>query len=256
MLYPGLVSVTFRRLAPRAVVDLACEAGLEAIEWGGDTHVPHGDLRAAREVRRLSAERGLRVAAYGSYYSFGPEQAWEPVLQTAVALGAPLVRVWAGDRRSAEADERYRARLAAEGRRVAQHAARHGLEVAYEFHANTLTDTPASALALLRAAEPMRTLWQPPHDCAVEQQLATLRDVLPWLANVHAFTWRGARRERFALADGAPLWRQALHMLARSGREHGVLLEFVAGDDPEQLGRDAATLHGWLDEIKKDKHDG
>ena len=40
---PGLVSVTFRQLAPEALIDLAARAGLAAIEWGADIHVPPGD---------------------------------------------------------------------------------------------------------------------------------------------------------------------------------------------------------------------
>jgi hypothetical protein len=46
-LIPGLVSVTFRKLAPAAIVELAVKAQLRSIEWGGDVHVPHGDVRAA-----------------------------------------------------------------------------------------------------------------------------------------------------------------------------------------------------------------
>lgn len=254
MLYSGLVSVTFRQLEPRAVVELAAACGLQAIEWGGDIHVPHGDLETARRVRRLTADYGLRVAAYGSYYRCGPDEAWQPVLETAVALDAPLIRVWAGDRPSAEAGDEYREALAADGRRIAQSAAAHGIAVAYEFHADTLTDTLPSTLALLGAAEGMRTLWQPPVGQPVEQQLDTLRQLLPWLANVHVFSWRGARHERLPLADGAQLWQPALSVLAGSGREHGVLLEFVAGDQPEQLRRDAATLHDWLQQTKEHQH--
>lgn len=250
MLYPGLVSVTFRQLDPRSIVELAVRSGLRAIEWGGDSHVPHGELASAREVRRLGAEQGLGVAAYGSYYRFRPQDTWQPVLATAKELGAPLIRVWAGDRPSAQADDRYREYLAAEGRRVAHEAAAYGIQVAYEFHANTLTDTIDSALELLGAAEGMYTLWQPPNDMPVEQQLATLRQVLPWLLNVHAFTWRGADRERLALAQGAQLWRAALAQLQATGRPHGVLLEFVAGDEPAQCERDAQTLCGWLEEIE------
>ena len=43
----GLVSVSFRGLAPEAIIDLAAECGLGGVEWGGDVHVPCGDLRRA-----------------------------------------------------------------------------------------------------------------------------------------------------------------------------------------------------------------
>jgi hypothetical protein len=44
MIQTGLVSITFRQLSPPAIIDLVRQAGLEGIEWGGDVHVPHGDL--------------------------------------------------------------------------------------------------------------------------------------------------------------------------------------------------------------------
>ncbi len=246
MLYPGLVSVTFRNLAPARIVALAAQAGLEGIEWGGDVHVPHGDVGRAREVRQLTLDAGLRVAAYGSYFRFRPDDQFEPVLETAVALGAPLIRVWAGDRRSAEADATYRAGIAAESRRVTRLAAGAGIAVAYEFHNNTLTDTLPSTLDLLRAAEGMRTLWQPPHDMLDAERLEGLRSLLPWLTNVHVFHWRGQPRERLPLAQGETLWREVMRTLATTGRDHAALLEFVADDDSERMLDDAATLHSIL----------
>lgn len=246
MLTSGLVSITFRQLAPREIVQLAVEAGLRGIEWGGDVHVPHGDIQAARTVRQISADAGLQVIAYGSYFRFQPDQAFEPVLETAVALGAPLIRIWAGNQPSATASAAARAMIVAESRRIAQLARQTGVSLAYEFHADTLTDTTESALDLLQAAAGMHTLWQPPHQIGIEAQLGSLRAILPWLANVHAFTWRGAAHQRLALADGAALWQPALEIIAGSGRDHAVLLEFVAGDDPRNILRDAAALNGWL----------
>jgi 3-dehydroshikimate dehydratase len=49
MIHPGLVSVTFRKLTPVEVAGLVKKGGLKSIEWGGDIHVPHGDL--ARRAR-------------------------------------------------------------------------------------------------------------------------------------------------------------------------------------------------------------
>jgi 3-dehydroshikimate dehydratase len=95
----------------------------------------------------------------------------------------------------------------------------------------------------------MRTLWQPPHEIGTAAQLGSLRAILPWLANVHAFSWRGAAHQRLALAAGAKLWQPALEIIASSGRDHAVLLEFVAGDDPRNLLRDAATLNTMLTNI-------
>ena len=75
MIHPGLVSVTFRALSPAQVVDLVRQAGLRGIEWGGDIHAPPGNAARAREVRHLSLEAGLSVAAYGSYYRAAQSEA-------------------------------------------------------------------------------------------------------------------------------------------------------------------------------------
>jgi hypothetical protein len=49
---------------------------------------------------------------------------------------------------------------------------------------------------------------------------------------------------RLPLADGADRWREYLRVLA--GSDRWALMEFVAGDDPQNFLRDAATLRDWL----------
>jgi len=60
----GLVSVSFRQLAPAAIIDLCLQTGLSSIEWGGDIHVPHGEESTASEVGAMTRSAGLSVAAY------------------------------------------------------------------------------------------------------------------------------------------------------------------------------------------------
>ena len=62
----GMCSVTLRALPVDAVLRVAVDAGLACVEWGGDVHVPCGDLAAADRVRALTAAAGLAVASYGS----------------------------------------------------------------------------------------------------------------------------------------------------------------------------------------------
>ncbi|MGC4030327.1 MAG: hypothetical protein QM754_01080 [Tepidisphaeraceae bacterium] len=94
----GLVSVTFRQRSVAQIISDVAKAGLQAIEWGGDVHVPPGDLPHAAEVRRQTAEAGLAVSSYGSYYNAtkDPADLAGRVLATAAELGAPTVRMWAG----------------------------------------------------------------------------------------------------------------------------------------------------------------
>ena len=68
MIKTGMVSVTFRQFDVDEVIRRTKEAGLMAIEWGGDVHVPHGDLDKARYTADKMRENGLEIASYGSYY--------------------------------------------------------------------------------------------------------------------------------------------------------------------------------------------
>ena len=248
MLTTGLVSITFRKLVPADIIALVRQAGLTGIEWGGDVHVPHGDLGRAREVCQRTRDAGLAVAAYGSYYRINQSAAtglrFETVLDTAIALGAPTIRVWAGPRGSAQADTAYRTVIASEARRIADLAQAAGITVASEYHDGTLTDTAASAQTMLREIQHPNflTFWQPHNGLPVEPNLAGLRAILPQLANVHCFHWLPPHNERRPLAEGAAVWQQYFATVKSSGREHCVLLEFVVGDEPANFLRDAATL--------------
>jgi len=250
MIHSGLVSITFRKLSPREIIDLVVQAGLAGVEWGGDVHVPHGDLRQARLVRRMTREARLRIAAYGSYYRVGAEGAgpFEPILDTTVELGAPLIRAWAGNRASADADAPFRARVVCETQQAADLAARAGVAIAYEFHPRTLTDTAESARKLLEdvAHENVGSYWQPPPGASVLDNLAGLDAVLPWLRNVHVFTWHRTTGERMPLADGEAGWMRVLRKAASTGRDHFALVEFVRDDAEEAFLKDAATLRRWL----------
>jgi 3-dehydroshikimate dehydratase len=252
---PGLVSVTYRALDPAKIVALAVRAGLSGIEWGGDIHVPHGDIGSARLVRALTSEAGLEVAAYGSYYRTGPlggeGPTFEAVLETAVALGAPTVRVWAGSREPSESDEAYRGAIQDDARRIADLAASVGITVAFEYHRGTLTGTFESARQLLaRVDHPnLRTLWQPPEGADVDECLVGLTAILPWLANIHVFHWWPDAGTRRPLEDGTDRWHRFLDIAASDGRDRFALLEFVEGNDPDVLVREARTLHDWLSRL-------
>ena len=135
MVDSGLVSISFRKLTPPQIIELVARAGLGGIEWGGDVHAPHGDVPRAKEVRRWTVDAGLKVTSYGSYYHVADEASltFEAVLESAVALGAPLVRVWAGRRGSDDADPAYRGSVVEETRRIADLAQTVGVRIAFEF---------------------------------------------------------------------------------------------------------------------------
>lgn len=251
----GLVSITFRQLSPAQIVELVSRVGLDGIEWGGDVHVPHGDLDAARQVLSLTRNAGLEVAAYGSYYRAGESEgeglAWDKVLTTAVELGAPVIRVWAGKRGSGDANDEYRRGVANDLKRICDLAAAQNTLVTLEFHGGTLTDNADSARALLEAVNHsnLQSLWQPSTGRALEARLDELSTMLPWLSNIHVFQWRETAegRERLALDEGAEEWSKYFDAIKTQAGERFALLEFVRDDAPEQFLRDAATLKSWLE---------
>jgi sugar phosphate isomerase/epimerase len=246
-----LVSVTFRKLRPAEIVRLAAEAKLEGIEWGGDTHVPHGDVARAKEAAHLTVDAGLKVASYGSYHYVAedPLESFAEVVECAMALGAPMIRVWAGKRGSDHADVDYRRRVVEDSIRVADLAAAGGIGVAFEFHDGTLNDRPDSSRRLLEAIgrPDVSTYWQPPVDMSLDECLEGLRTVLARLSNVHVYHWQGM--QRLPLEQGEDRWRRYLELVSRSGRSHWAMLEFIADDNPQDLLRDAATLRRLLGDL-------
>jgi 3-dehydroshikimate dehydratase len=245
----GLVSVTFRQLPADEVVELAAKAGLGAIEWGGDVHVPLGSLVTAKRVKALCEVHGLEIAAYGSYLRAGSidREEMRSAVATAEALGAPRIRVWAGNVGTAQAGVGDRMAVTRGLAELADVAASSGIEIAMEFHRNTLTDEVDSTITLLLdvGAPNLKTYWQPPVDLDDAQCLDQLEALMPWLTTVHVFSWWPSNT-RLPLAGRESLWRPVLDRLAAEPREINALLEFVADDSPEQLAKDAADLHAWV----------
>lgn len=247
----GMCSVALRALAPADVVHVAVEAGVEVIEWGGDVHVPAGDLDRAREAARLSGESGLWCASYGSYLYAGQatSDGTAAVLDTAVALEAPNVRVWTDWVGPDPTPERRRA-ITDDLRRISAAAAGRDLTVSLEFHPGTLTETAASTLRLLAETDApnLYTYWQPADGVPVENLLDGWRAVRADVSHLHVFRWHSFE-ERSPLAAGEDLWPSVFEELPSGGRwqhPHVALIEFVRNDDPDQLREDAHVLRHWL----------
>lgn len=250
MIKPGLVSITFRELTPRALIDLTVEAGLQGLEWGGDVHVPPGEFQTAQEVARMCQDVGLGVYSYGSYYQLGQSRGEGPdfavVLETARNLGTDMIRVWAGRVGSAQADSVHRDQIVSEAREIADLSAKAGVDISFEFHGDTLTDTAESALRLVEEVgrDNVFTYWQPPLNADFKEKKRSLCTILPHLSNVHVFHWTSDQESllRWPLQDGIQQWREYIDIIKTTGREHALMLEYVKDDSPMQFLQDAETL--------------
>jgi len=252
----GLCSVTLRAFSASDVLRVTTAARLRCVEWGGDVHVPAGDVAAARRVGRDCAAAGVAVCSYGSYYRAAPGSRsrgdGQAVLDTAAELGAARVRVWAGAVASSEATDGQRADVAADLAGLAAMAGERGLSIALEYHGGTLTDNRESALRLLRdAAAPNVSLyWQPPLDMPDEQAVEDSIAILPRASAVHVFSWLPGQTRR-ELSSRQAMWRPVIRAATAAGVPDA-LIEFVPGDDPALVLREAETLREWIRQARGD----
>lgn len=243
----SVASVTFRQKTIYEVAELARRAGLDAIEWGGDVHVPPGDVQAARAALRCTRENGLTVSAYGSYFRGDAEEDFTPILETAKMLESPVIRVWAGRQASASCPPEQRHEITECLARAVEQAAQAGCVVATEYHANTLTDTLASTQDLLEKVLGLRTLWQPPVGLSFEENLLALHTLRDRIENLHVYH-RDEKGSCRPLEEGAANWAAYFGAAPRDAIGRYATLEFVMGGGAEQFLRDAAVLHALLKE--------
>ena len=249
----GLCSVTFRSLAPSEVVELAAAVGVEVLEWGGDVHVPEGDVAAAHAAAAMSADAGLGVAAYGSYLFLDEhlDRRLGPVLETATALGAPATRVWCPHR--PEDGDGWSALVDAAGRAVAA-ADTAGVSVYLEFHGGTATDEVDGVRRLLDEVPGLYAGWQPPYWAprSTEDEVADLARLGDRLLHVDVYAWT-PEHERLPLEAEGDAWSARLAAAGpctaaarAAGLAPAALVEFVPDDDPAVLAREVGTLRRWL----------
>lgn len=245
----GLCSVTFREESVEEVVRLAQQANLDLIEWGSDGHVPQTDKKQAEKVARLMKEAGLRSKSYGTYYRLGSGEDFTDYMDVAKILGASTLRVWAGEKGSAEATSEERVQVIEDAKRLGELAAVEGMTIALEYHSKTLTDTPDSAVQLMEEIEMENVLlyWQPAEVLTVQERIESLPQLTPWITNVHVFNWENYLN-RFPLVEAADAWKQYIELIKKySPHEVNYFLEFVPGDDPiEGFFESADTLKNWL----------
>lgn len=241
----GITSITFRTMKPPEIIRFSEMQSLDGIEWGGDVHVPPGNLKRAGQIGALTRSAGLQVCSYGSYYRLGCGMVIEPVLETAVALGTRRVRIWAGSEGSAAVSPEMRTNLIEETRVIAEKAKDHGIEFCFEYHRNTLTDTGASTSAFLAQIDRpnVHTYWQPNPEITHAARIAEIQVLKDEIKALHAFWWTG-KNTRLPLIEGREAWRA--YLAPFTGTDIPLLLEFCKDDNPDQAAEDLRVLASLL----------
>ena len=243
-MHAGIATITFNQKTPEEIIAIAKEAGLTALEWGAKAHVLPGDIATAEKVKALSRESGLAITGYGAYYYGLPDEDFTPTLEAAVALGAPVIRVWAGKGypTSEEFPEDLRKAITQNLENAAQAAAKYGITVATEYHAFSLTDNIRSLTRLLREAPTLRTYWQPRTHPAqgAEKDVEDIALLGEKIVNVHALCWLDGRSQPLACWEKE--WSKYIPALKKYTAAKAASVEFVAGNTDAQFFADAQLL--------------
>ncbi|MBP3242038.1 hypothetical protein BXO88_14375 [Oribacterium sp. C9] len=254
MILPGIVSATFKNESPDFVLEQTGKAGLRGIEWSENWHVPLGDKNFSENLRSRTIERGIEIAAYGSYFRLAtekdPERRFQMSIDNAVALKAPVIRIWGGTKATKDLSQEEWTSLKDESSRISSQAKKYGIKVALEWHKNTVTDTNETALRFLNEVESdnLYCLWQPTMELSMEQRTAGLDLVESQrkLLNIHVYHWDERGRRPFS--EGISEWKTYFSHVDTSLTRYG-LLEFVMGDTKEQFFDDAKEYLNLLKEI-------
>jgi len=255
MFKTGLVSVSFRKEAVEDIIAAVKAAELEGIEWGGDIHVPAGDTKKAGYVKELMKENKLTTFSYGSYYFLGDSEgditAFVPVLESAAALGAPIIRIWGGRCGSREIKPICFEKMVKESKAIADMAAKRNIRLCLEDHANSVTDRVDFADRFVRAVgkENFGMFWQPNQNESDEYNLASIPVLADRVSNIHVFSWEMGEDHilrRFPLAYKEALWKKYLSLFAKTGKTYPLLLEFMHDDKLSTLAETAKTLKSWV----------
>jgi len=234
----ALCTIAFRERLLEYSLDLACEAQLDGVEiWGREPHISEEhDANRVAAARKMVHDRGLQVAVFGSYLRLGAvgteSMPLRDVLEIAAGLDAPVIRVWASDVASDDAEDDLWSRTVKECRNAAAAAEKMGMRLAVEMHSNTLADTSQSAKRLVEdvGCRNFGLNYQalPRID---GDPLSRLEHVLPHVFHLHAQNYaaldgNSERVERVGLADGVIDYVPLVERLRESDYDGYLAVEF------------------------------
>lgn len=236
----GFTTVTFREKSVNENIEIAVKNKADGIEWAGDVHVIPGDIEAAIAVKEKCAKADIEIFSYGTYYGFTRgEQDFKKLLDTAVALGAPTIRIWAYKKNPYDITEDEFNSFVKEVQKCADMAYEHKITLAFEYHRGTMTQTKEGALKILEAVNKpnVKMYWQPNPDVTFEEQLAEIELLKSYIITYHVFAWEKGN-VRFPLSDFKDKWATYLSKI----EDVKLIIEFVKDDSEEMFADDFKTL--------------
>lgn len=233
----GLCSVSFRDKTPSEIIRAIEKTPLTHVEWGSDVHLPVGGTVDSGSIK---------VSSYGTYFRLGVSDISElqGYIDTAKRVGTDTLRLWCGGESSAECPDKKA--LFDECRRASEIAKKEGVTLCMECHAGTYTDTPESALELMREVDSnnFKMYWQPDQYKSLEENLISARLLSPYVENVHVFNWD--KDTRLPLEGARDTWKCYLEHFSGGT----LLLEFMPDGRLDSLEREAEALYRIAEDLK------
>lgn len=237
----GLVSISFRKHSPEEIILAAKNAGLECIEWGSDVHAPYDDTEKLNKIVALQNEHGIYCSSYGTYFRLGVSETEElpKYITAAKTLGTDILRLWCGNKGSAEYTTKEKELLFTECRKAAEIAETQSVTLCMECHNHTFTDELIATLELMNAVNSpaFKMYWQPNQFKTIEYNMNYAERISEYTRHIHVFNWSGD--ERYPLEESIDLWQKYLDSFKG---ERALLLEFMPDDDINSLSREAEAL--------------
>lgn len=252
----GLCSVSFRKLSVDEIITLAKKANLDAIEWGADVHCPFTNLNLCKEIGEKTRANNLLTYSYGTYFRCKDVNEFKKISEAAKALGASVIRVWAGEKWSNEFSKEEFTNMVNVLKECADIAKSNNQTICFEYHHHTFNDYKESSLTLIKAInkDNVKTYWQTQYwdDKSTKEDnhkhnLESLEALKKYIVNFHVYNWVGYL-DRYPL-NGI---REEMKEYLSFGNINSVAyLEFFKDDSVDQLIEDAKTLKDIVQELKQ-----
>lgn len=238
----GLCSVTFRKKSAAQVIEIAKNAGIDYIEWGGDIHVT--TLEEARIVKSVCDNEGIKISSYGSYFNSieFDEKKWIQVCEIAKKMDAASIRIWLGKKNSEDfSDKEYRT-LLENTKKMCDIASGYGIDVCPECHDNTFNNNTDAFLRLKHDLQKknFKTYFQSRY-FRMEYDLDRIDRTFEFIKDVHV-SYRDLKKEQLHRKKDRNYLDTLLKKLISKDFDGIVMVEFVDFDSERVFYRNVRRL--------------
>ena len=223
----GFTSTSFRQIKRiEKIVEIAVNAKIDCIEWGGDIHVR--SVYDAERAKELCDNAGIQISSYGSYYRAGSDNAdeWKKICEIASAMDAKSVRIWLGKADSEKTDDATYKNILEDIKNICNVAKEYGLIVCPECHDNTFNNNTDAFLKIHNdvGCDNFRTYFQSRYK-RLEYDLDRIERTLPYIETIH-ISYSEQSREQFPKFNLSYI-DTLLEKINQSGFDGTILVEYT-----------------------------